>query len=42
MNSGDKGGSAREERKGHFSEHRRTLYCFVVGSALSGAVAREQ
>jgi hypothetical protein len=28
-----KAGRAREERKGHFSEHRRTLYCFVTVSS---------
>jgi hypothetical protein len=27
-----KAGRAREERKGGFSEHRRTLYCFVTAS----------
>jgi hypothetical protein len=29
MNSGGEAGCAGQQREGHFSEHRRTLYCFV-------------
>ena len=29
MKSGGETRCAGEQRKGHFSEHRRTLYCFV-------------
>jgi hypothetical protein len=32
VKSGAKTGRAGEERKGHSFEHRRTLYCFVVGA----------
>jgi hypothetical protein len=34
MGSGNEGRHAGEERKGHFSEHRRTLHCFVYGEFL--------
>jgi hypothetical protein len=29
VNGGGEAGCAGQQRKGHFSEHRRTLYCFV-------------